>query len=543
MQHSKSKRLLSGLQARLNINERLFELPEHKTSLSDDLLGDDYQQPMKMASAQVVGVYDVDDNSEEHGQSLRRLGSVHTEITDEHDTFKEIRKQKARRLRSQEEHENSRDGMDPPTLRLWAHIVVSERATKYGTLTTYWPSKIFEVTIFIFVVLNIIFVLYDGSAVPGSPGGPGDDDTFHNNGNGYQKAEEVFTILSFVIFTLEYGIRIWCCVEDTKERYQHPLWGRLRWARKPLAILDLVCLVPFAMNTYLYIVPNEAKRKHSKDFIALAQVLRMLRLFSFLKLERATKSFKIITQLLKRKSDQLLIAFYAFTVLISVSAIMMYVATRVSAPDSPIGVNGVITDGKWTLGECLYWAFITMTTGAVHHTPSPHHSHSFASPLTLLRLTTRTPSPHHSHSFASPLTLLRLTTHTPSPHHSQSFASPLTLLLLSLHSSVGYGDLYPQNYVARCVAAVSACFGIATVALLSGIFGSGFVELYEEDKAAAGELGMDSMFHLPQKIHVMNTEARAHRREVQQRMTVLETSVQNMERSLLAVLEQLENRR
>jgi hypothetical protein len=90
---------------------------------------------------------------------------------------------------------------------------------------------------------------------------------------------------------------------------------------------------------------------------------------------------------------------------------------------------------------------------------------------------------------------------------------------------------------------VSACFGIATVALLSGIFGSGFVELYEEDKAAAGELGMDSMFHLPQKIHVMNTEARAHRREVQQRMTVLETSVQNMERSLLAVLEQLENRR
>jgi hypothetical protein len=74
---SGSKRLLSGLQNRLAIKERLFELPEHSNSLNDDLLVGDALPPMKMATAQVVGMH-----SEGYNTDGPMLGAVHQEIDD-----------------------------------------------------------------------------------------------------------------------------------------------------------------------------------------------------------------------------------------------------------------------------------------------------------------------------------------------------------------------------------------------------------------------------------------------------------------------------
>ena len=111
-----------------------------------------------------------------------------------------------------------------------------------------------------------------------------------------------------------------------------------------------------------------------------------------------------------------------------------------------------------------------------------------------------------------------------------------------LLTTVGYGDLYPQNYAGRCVAALASFFGIGTVALLSGIFGSGFVELYEEDKAKEGKLDQNALFFLPRKIELIEVDSQLHRAEVSRRLDSLETSVQSIDRTLQLVLERLESR-
>ncbi len=49
-------------------------------------------------------------------------------------------------------------------------------------------------------------------------------------------AETAFLLL----FTVEYALRLWVCVEDRAGRWTRPVVGRLRWAVTPAALVDLV---------------------------------------------------------------------------------------------------------------------------------------------------------------------------------------------------------------------------------------------------------------------------------------------------------------
>ena len=51
------------------------------------------------------------------------------------------------------------------------------------------------------------------------------------------------SIFSTVVFTVEYGLRIWLCTVE--RRFSHPLWGRLRYALTPMAIVDFISTFPF----------------------------------------------------------------------------------------------------------------------------------------------------------------------------------------------------------------------------------------------------------------------------------------------------------
>jgi voltage-gated potassium channel len=42
-------------------------------------------------------------------------------------------------------------------------------------------------------------------------------------------------IVCVALFTVEYAARVWSAVEDRAGRYNHPLWGRLRFMLTPLA--------------------------------------------------------------------------------------------------------------------------------------------------------------------------------------------------------------------------------------------------------------------------------------------------------------------
>src|SRR5512146_111870 len=53
----------------------------------------------------------------------------------------------------------------------------------------------------------------------------------------------IFEAISVILFTIEYGLRLWTCTMDP--RYHSPILGRLKWAITPMAIIDLVSILPF----------------------------------------------------------------------------------------------------------------------------------------------------------------------------------------------------------------------------------------------------------------------------------------------------------
>ena len=47
-----------------------------------------------------------------------------------------------------------------------------------------------------------------------------------------------FELVSVVVFTTEYVLRIWLCTDDPRNRYRGSFRGRLRYALTPMAIID-----------------------------------------------------------------------------------------------------------------------------------------------------------------------------------------------------------------------------------------------------------------------------------------------------------------
>ena len=84
------------------------------------------------------------------------------------------------------------------------------------------------------------------------------------------------------LFTIEYGLRVWASVEDRAGRYEHPLWGRLRYMATPMALIDLVAILP----TWLAgLLPG--------DFLLL-RTLRILRVLKITRYSPALATFEIV---------------------------------------------------------------------------------------------------------------------------------------------------------------------------------------------------------------------------------------------------------
>ena len=50
-------------------------------------------------------------------------------------------------------------------------------------------------------------------------------------------------------------------------------------------------------------------------------------------------------------------------------------------------------------------------------------------------------------------------------------------------TTVGYGDIYPVSTIGRIISMVSSLFGVAIIALPSGIITGGFLKVIEDKNA------------------------------------------------------------
>ena len=91
---------------------------------------------------------------------------------------------------------------------------------------------------------------------------------------------QMFELISIIVFTAEYLIRVWIATEHPG--YSHPLWGRLRYIFSPLALIDLVAILPF----YLPFLGIDLRS---------VRLLRLLRIF---KLARYSSALQTIGRII-----------------------------------------------------------------------------------------------------------------------------------------------------------------------------------------------------------------------------------------------------
>ena len=102
--------------------------------------------------------------------------------------------------------------------------------------------------------------------------------------------------ISVVVFSLEYLGRIWTCT--LLENYSHPIKGRLKFIFSPIGLIDLLAILPW----YLPFIMNIDGR--------ILRLLRLFRLVRIFKMGRYSTAFKMISNVLKRRKEELLVNLY-----------------------------------------------------------------------------------------------------------------------------------------------------------------------------------------------------------------------------------------
>ena len=98
--------------------------------------------------------------------------------------------------------------------------------------------------------------------------------------NFYEMHRELIDLLelvSVIVFSVEYAIRLWVCVVD--ENYRSPVKGRLRYMASPMALADLLAVLHFYLPA---LIPLN---------VIIFRVFRLFRLIHVLGLKREKETF------------------------------------------------------------------------------------------------------------------------------------------------------------------------------------------------------------------------------------------------------------
>lgn len=141
---------------------------------------------------------------------------------------------------------------------------------------------------------------------------------------------------STIVFTIEYGLRLWLCTVE--RQYRHPIWGRVRYAFTPMAIIDFISTFPF----YLLLVFHN---------LAFLKTLRLLRLARILKIGRHSKSVRSLVRVIISKQEELFITLSIISFLLIIASSLMYFAEHEAQPEAFSSIPAA-----------MWWGVITLTT-------------------------------------------------------------------------------------------------------------------------------------------------------------------------------------
>jgi voltage-gated potassium channel len=153
----------------------------------------------------------------------------------------------------------------------------------------------------------------------------------------YQVLFNRLEVFSVAVFTGEYLARLWVCTLNPK--FQGSVAGRIRYALTPLALVDLIAILPFYLPMVL---PLDLR---------LVRLLRLFRLFRLFKLARYVESLHTLADALRAKKEELVISIVMLLVLLLFSSSLMYVVESEAQPDKFNSIPAT-----------MWWSVATLTT-------------------------------------------------------------------------------------------------------------------------------------------------------------------------------------
>ena len=145
-----------------------------------------------------------------------------------------------------------------------------------------------------------------------------------------------FELFSVAVFSVEYLARLWSCVEEPE--YRRPILGRLRFALRPMVLIDLLAILPFLVSFAAF-------------DLRILRAFRLLRLVRLLKATRYVAAAKHFRSVMETKREELVLTTGLMTVLLIITASVMYFAENAAQPDK-----------FGSIPESLWWAVATLTT-------------------------------------------------------------------------------------------------------------------------------------------------------------------------------------
>lgn len=147
---------------------------------------------------------------------------------------------------------------------------------------------------------------------------------------------DIFEVFSVTVFSIEYVVRLWVCVENVGDGSEHPLIERVRYAVSVPALIDLAAVLPFYLGLVL---------------VVDLRFLRVLRLVRLLKLTRYSPALETVGAVMYGQRRSLVAAAVILGTMLVFSSSIVYLIERVGQPDA----FGSIPAAMW-------WALATLTT-------------------------------------------------------------------------------------------------------------------------------------------------------------------------------------
>ena len=149
-----------------------------------------------------------------------------------------------------------------------------------------------------------------------------------------------FEYFSVIVFSVEYLLRLWSCVE-TRDR-QGRQRSRLGWALSPMGLVDLLAILPFYVALFL---PQQYVS------LLLLRIFRSLRLLRLFKLARYSQAMNVLTAVLRREGRVLTVVFAIMGMILVLAAWGMYTLERSVQPEA-----------FGSIPAALWWAVVSLTT-------------------------------------------------------------------------------------------------------------------------------------------------------------------------------------